>query len=128
MLLYHSLNKDHLCYTLTVINRSGKRCCKLSLGIRNKISVISKLSFWHCFLTFQKTTLNEIEAKHKAELTAQSKADYQKRKQEEEFLQKCIDEADEELDKEKEEHDETKRKLKELQVSTTVSYSCGSTF
>ena len=76
-----------------------------------------------CSCYLQRKTLDEINEKHKEELRTQSKADFKKRMAEEDFLKKCIDDADEELDQEKEQHEETKRQLKDLQVSGSMNSS-----
>ncbi|XP_072020488.1 uncharacterized protein [Amphiura filiformis] len=63
-----------------------------------------------------KTTLSELEERHKADVIRQRKEVYQKCNAEEEFLQRCCQQADDERDEEIANHKETTRKLKELET------------
>ena len=63
------------------------------------------------------TSVAELREKHKAELAAQKKTLEQAREKEETFLKKCITEADDELEEEKEKHRQKIKKVQELEVS-----------
>ena len=59
----------------------------------------------------------ELKEKHRAELAAQKKKLEDAREKEGTFLKKCCQEADDELDEEKEKHKQSVSKIHELEVS-----------